>query len=159
MALIVTLGQQYNTGKKPTVALYTNTNRHAGTPDKNKTTFLVDFNCITSLFLVLYEQCTVNRVHDPAPRSLVLGCLFCLSKITPKISATEAAALDAGTIGFDRDLFNGTASLQGLKDKYKLVTLSPREQAFIDNEVKQALSSNEDGICISNNVLSSIWLY
>ncbi|CAM9656701.1 unnamed protein product [Ascophyllum nodosum] len=65
-------------------------------------------------------------------------------KITPKISATEAAALDAGTIGFDRDLFNGTASLQGLKDKYKLVTLSPREQAFIDNEVEELCEMLDD---------------
>ena len=31
------LGQQYNTGEKPTVVLYTYINRHAGTPDKNKT--------------------------------------------------------------------------------------------------------------------------
>ena len=28
---------QYNTGEKPTVMLYTYINRHAGTPDKNKT--------------------------------------------------------------------------------------------------------------------------
>ena len=34
--MVVTLGQQYNTGKKPTVMLYTYIERHAGTPDKNK---------------------------------------------------------------------------------------------------------------------------
>ena len=40
--MVVTLGQQYNIGEKPTVMLYTYINRHAGTPDKNKTeTFLV----------------------------------------------------------------------------------------------------------------------
>ena len=32
----ITLGQQYNVGEKPTVLLYTYINRHAGTPDKNK---------------------------------------------------------------------------------------------------------------------------
>ena len=39
----VTLDQQYNTGEKPTVMLYIYIiNRHAGTPDKNRTiTFLV----------------------------------------------------------------------------------------------------------------------
>ena len=38
MVLIVTLGQQYNTGENPIVMLYTSyiINRHAGTPDKNK---------------------------------------------------------------------------------------------------------------------------
>ena len=36
--MVVTVGQQYNTGEKPTVMLYTYIiNRHAGTPDKNKT--------------------------------------------------------------------------------------------------------------------------
>ena len=57
-------------------------------------------------------------------------------QVTPKISATEAAALEAGTIGFDRDLFDGTASLDGLKKKYPLVSLNEREQKFIDNEVR-----------------------
>ena len=34
----MTLGQQYNIGEKPTVILYTsNINRHAASPDKDKT--------------------------------------------------------------------------------------------------------------------------
>lgn len=64
------------------------------------------------------------------------ACTPCLLQVTPKISATEAAALEAGTIGFDRDIFDGTASVQGLKDKYPLVKLDEREQAFLDNEVR-----------------------
>lgn len=56
--------------------------------------------------------------------------------MTPKISATEAAALEAGTIGFDRDIFDGTASLQSLKDKYPMAKLTDREQSFLDNEVR-----------------------
>ena len=40
--MAVTLSQQFNTGEKPTVMMYSYINRHAGTPDKNKTkTFLV----------------------------------------------------------------------------------------------------------------------
>ena len=35
--MVVTLSQQYNTGEKSTVMLCTYINRHAGTPDKNKT--------------------------------------------------------------------------------------------------------------------------
>ena len=37
--MVVTLGQQYNTGEKPTVMLctYYTIDRHAGTPDKNET--------------------------------------------------------------------------------------------------------------------------
>ena len=36
--MVVTLGQQYNTGEKPTVIMLYTTyiNRHSGTPDKTK---------------------------------------------------------------------------------------------------------------------------
>ena len=34
--MVVTLGQQYYVGEKPTVILYTYINRHAGTPDKKQ---------------------------------------------------------------------------------------------------------------------------
>ena len=34
--MVVTLGHQYNVGKKPTVILYTYINRHAGIPDKKQ---------------------------------------------------------------------------------------------------------------------------
>ena len=34
--MVVTLGQQYNVGEKPTVILYTYINRHAGTPDRHQ---------------------------------------------------------------------------------------------------------------------------
>ena len=44
--MVVTLGQQYNVGEKPTVILYTYINRHAGTPDKkqkqNRNNIVVD---------------------------------------------------------------------------------------------------------------------
>ena len=34
--MVVTLGQQYNVGEKPTVILYTCINRHAGTSEKQQ---------------------------------------------------------------------------------------------------------------------------
>ena len=34
--MIVTLGQQYNIGEKPTVIMYTYIHRHAGTPEKQQ---------------------------------------------------------------------------------------------------------------------------
>ena len=36
MVVVVTLSQQYNTGEKPTIMVYTYIDRRAGTPDKNK---------------------------------------------------------------------------------------------------------------------------
>ena len=35
--MVITVGQQFNVGEKPTVILYTYINRHAGTPTKGKT--------------------------------------------------------------------------------------------------------------------------
>ena len=52
MVLIVTLGQQYNVGEKPTVILYTYyINRHAGTPDKTriKDTMSLDYISICNI--------------------------------------------------------------------------------------------------------------
>ena len=37
--MVVTLGQQYNIGEKPTVTLYTYINHHVGTPKQKQTTY------------------------------------------------------------------------------------------------------------------------
>ena len=47
-------------------------------------------------------------------------------KMMPKISDTERAALNAGTVGFDRNIFNGNPTLEDLKN-YS-VKASPEEQ-------------------------------
>ena len=46
--MVVTFGQQYNVGEKPTVILYMYINRQAGTPNKTKTkdTMSLDYNSI-----------------------------------------------------------------------------------------------------------------
>ena len=44
--MVVTLSQQYNTGEKSTVMLYTYIYRHVGTPDKNKTKIFLVHNKI-----------------------------------------------------------------------------------------------------------------
>eukprot|EP00967_Tisochrysis_lutea_P063888 scaffold82559_cov29-Tisochrysis_lutea.AAC.1 len=52
----------------------------------------------------------------------------------PKISQTEQVSLGCGTVGFDRDIFSGSPSLQTLIDKYE-PRLSEEERRFLDNEV------------------------
>ena len=62
----------------------------------------------------------------------------------PKISETERAALNAGTVGFDRNIFNGNASLADLS-KYQLWKgTSNEEQHFLDNEVQQLCEILDD---------------
>lgn len=47
--------------------------------------------------------------------------------VMPVISKTEDIALGCGTIGFDRDIFTGSPSLQKLLDTYQ-PKLTPEEQ-------------------------------
>lgn len=60
------------------------------------------------------------RMAVPQQRQFFQAAYNLAKKVTPKISSTEAAALEAGTVGFDRDLFAGNPSLAGLKKKYDL---------------------------------------
>uniref|UniRef100_A0A7S1TSL9 Acyl-coenzyme A dehydrogenase n=1 Tax=Phaeomonas parva TaxID=124430 RepID=A0A7S1TSL9_9STRA len=80
-------------------------------------------------------------------------------KVMPKISDTEAAALNAGTVGFDRDLFSGAPSLQMLKDKYS-VKLRDDEQAYMDNEVEELCTMVDDYQTLRDRDLSpEVWKY
>jgi alkylation response protein AidB-like acyl-CoA dehydrogenase len=63
-------------------------------------------------------------------------------KMMPRMSDTEKAALESGTVGFDRDIFSGNPSLKTL-DKYS-AKLSPEEQSFMDNEVQQLCEMLDD---------------
>ena len=50
--MVIILSQQYNTGEKPSVMLYTHINRHAGTPNKTKNKSIVVHNYIDRLILI-----------------------------------------------------------------------------------------------------------
>lgn len=60
----------------------------------------------------------------------------------PRISDTERAALNAGTVGFDRNIFSGNPSLSDLK-KYDL-KLSGEEQEFLSTQVEKLCSELND---------------
>ena len=54
--MVVTLGQQYNVGEKPTVILYTYINRHAGTLEKQQK----QKQCSTSSNMVVIIYCYIG---------------------------------------------------------------------------------------------------
>jgi len=60
----------------------------------------------------------------------------------PKISDTERAALNAGTVGFDRNIFTGDSTLKDLA--VYSVDLTPEEQAFIDQETHSLCETLDD---------------
>ncbi|KNC79044.1 hypothetical protein SARC_08549 [Sphaeroforma arctica JP610] len=73
----------------------------------------------------------------------VFGLAYNLAKkVVPRVSDTEQAALECGTVGFDRELFSGKTSLSSL-GKYRAV-LTAKEQAFLGNEVEQLCEMLDD---------------
>lgn len=60
-------------------------------------------------------------------------------KMAPKVSQTEQVALDAGTVGWDGELFSGRPQWGELLSKPALA-LSEEEQSFIDNQCSVAAS-------------------
>lgn len=65
-------------------------------------------------------------------RSILVEPAFrMVKKILPKVSDTEQQALDAGTVGFDAELFSGTPDWAKLRAVPPIV-LTPEEQAFLD---------------------------
>ena len=60
----------------------------------------------------------------------------------PKISPTERAALNAGTVGFDANIFTGDPTLKDLR-KYEIPN-NPEEQSFLDNEVQELCEIMDD---------------
>jgi acyl-CoA dehydrogenase len=77
-------------------------------------------------------------------RTFIAPAYNLAKRVTPHISSTEAAALEAGTIGFDRDIFAGEASLSQLKKKYPQPKLTAAEESFINKEVNELCELIDD---------------
>jgi acyl-CoA dehydrogenase len=63
--------------------------------------------------------------------------------ILPKVSDTEAQALEAGTVGFDAELFSGSPDWNKLRAIAPIV-LTPEEQAFLDGPTDELCRMIDD---------------
>lgn len=80
----------------------------------------------------------------PIRRAAVTGPAYGLVKsILPRVSRTEQEALDAGTVGWDAELFSGRPRWDKLLSIRK-PTLTAEEQAFLDGPVSQVCSMIDD---------------
>ena len=80
-------------------------------------------------------------------------------RIMPKISKTEEAALQAGTVGFDGELFNGNPSLANLVKKYD-VALRPEEKAFMGDQVEKLCALLDDyEVTRDRDMPENVWEY
>ncbi len=70
-------------------------------------------------------------------RAAIIEPAFSLVRsILPKVSDTEQAAIDAGTVGFDAEIFSGTPDWNKLRAIPPIV-LTPEEQVFLDGPTEE----------------------
>jgi len=86
------------------------------------------FGFLLWLFVIAFAAMAIPAVR----RAALTAPVFKFVKGTlPKVSDTEAQALEAGTVGFDAELFSGTPDWDKLRSIAPIV-LTPEEQAFLD---------------------------
>mmetsp|Transcript_41783 Transcript_41783/g.87697 ORF Transcript_41783/g.87697 Transcript_41783/m.87697 type:complete len:818 (-) Transcript_41783:145-2598(-) len=107
-----------------------------------------------------------HPIHHQQRRTL-LGLVHAIDKrvyrwargVLPPISKTENIALGCGTIGFDRDIFSGSPSLQHLIDTYT-PRLSPDEQSFLDHQVTHLCTLlNDHDVVTDKDFTKEAWDY
>jgi acyl-CoA dehydrogenase len=80
----------------------------------------------------------------PVRRAVITRPAFGLVKrILPPVSKTEQEAIDAGTVGFDAELFSGRPDWDKLRAVDPIV-LTSEEQHFLDNETEQLCNMLDD---------------
>jgi len=97
--------------------------------------------------------------YRPIRRQYVITPAFrMVKKILPAVSATEREALEAGTIGFDAEIFSGEPDWEKLRAIAPL-TLSPEERAFLDGPVEELCRMSDDWRVrgVDRDVPKEIW--
>ncbi len=107
---------------------------------------------IWGLWLLLFQLTFLRRL-------ILTPLLFRVyQKIQPKLSSTEAEALAAGTVDWDRELFSGNPDWQKLWQK-ELTLLSPEERAFLLGPVESlcAQMAPYRFLAVQNDIPAEIW--
>jgi len=92
---------------------------------------------IPAIALFLLSVTTIRRAVVAAPAYRLV------KSILPRVSRTEQEALDAGTVGWDAELFSGRPNWDKLLGIRK-VTLTAEEQAFLDGPVNKVCAMIDD---------------
>ena len=100
---------------------------------------------VTTVILVIIELAIAIPLLLPTFRRKQISAplLKMFAKVTPKLSATEQTALEAGTVGFEGELFSGKPEWSELLRQPK-PELSTEEQAFLDGPVEELCAMIDD---------------
>ena len=94
-------------------------------------------------------------------RQALIGPIFnIVQKSLPPVSETESAALEAGTVGWDAELFSGTPDWSKLK-AVPPIQLSAEERAFLDGPTEDLCKMLDDWEIRHNqhDIPERIWRY
>ncbi|WP_224703542.1 acyl-CoA dehydrogenase [Devosia aquimaris] len=100
---------------------------------------------------------SVKAIRMPVLITPVYGAV---KSILPKVSRTEQEALDAGTVGWDAELFSGRPDWSKLS-AIRPLTLTADEQAFLDNQTETACKMIDDWDIRNNraDLSPELWQY
>ncbi len=98
----------------------------------------------TVILLIIELAIAVPLLMVPFRRQQISAPLLKLfAKVTPTLSDTEQTALDAGTVGFEGELFSGKPDWHVLLSQPK-PSLNAEEQAFMDGPVEELCAMLDD---------------
>ena len=93
---------------------------------------------------VIFAAVAVPLLHPGIRRSKLTAPLLAIyTKLLPQLSDTEKTALEAGTVGFEGELFSGMPKWNELLSQPKPL-LTPAEQAFLDGPVEEVCKMTND---------------
>jgi acyl-CoA dehydrogenase len=98
----------------------------------------------TALTLIVFAAIALPlNLPDLRRRKISAPLLSVFSKVLPQLSDTEQTALEAGTVGFEGELFTGMPDWAQLLGQPK-PELTTEEQAFMDGPVEQLCAMVDD---------------
>ena len=114
-----------------------------------------------TLFVILcVAVAVVVNVRPLRHRFVSLPVLRYVRAVLPPMSETERAAIDAGTVWWEAELFRGAPDWKMLKD-YPEATLTAEERAFVDGETNTLCSMMDDWQITYelNDLPENVWQY
>jgi acyl-CoA dehydrogenase len=94
--------------------------------------------------LIAFGVALLVLAVKPIRMTLLIPPIYgAVKSILPRVSRTEQEALDAGTVGWDAELFSGRPDWDKLTH-IRPLTLTAEEQAFLDNETETACRMIDD---------------
>jgi acyl-CoA dehydrogenase len=115
----------------------------------------------TVIATVLFALVTLPLLHLPTRRAkLTAPLLKIYTRMLPQLSDTERTALEAGTVGWEGELFSGMPQWKDLLAQPK-PELSAEERAFLDGPVEEVcrMTNDWDITHNRNDLPPEIWDY